>query len=217
MSPGVLRVSLQGHGDGVRSLTTEETQMLHPSSKKSKRTIQRTTALSLLLWSLVKLGSKSLGNISVHLREKVETGKSQPAFTKDKSCLTNMIAFYNKTTTFADNGRVVVVIYVNFTKAFDTVFHFPRSFPTWTVLWSCETRARIARERLSFTACSLSAPSMSRFSLLLGCNREVSDDGSQRTVVGIPHLDTWSQSPGCYKASVCKDYSFTVFHSTKFV
>jgi len=31
---------------------------------------------------------------------------------------------------------------------------------------------------------------MSRFSLLLGCNREVSDDGSQRTVVGIPHLDT---------------------------
>ncbi|KAK4816602.1 hypothetical protein QYF61_018650, partial [Mycteria americana] len=70
--------------------------------------------------------NKSLGNISGHLREKVGTGNSQPAFIKDKSCLTNMIAFYNKMTIIADKGRAVYAIYINFSKVFDTVFHFPR-------------------------------------------------------------------------------------------
>lgn len=41
-----------------------------------------------------------------------------------------MIAFYNKMTIFAEKGRAVDVIYINFSKVFDTVFYFLRSFPT---------------------------------------------------------------------------------------
>ncbi|PKU29911.1 rna-directed dna polymerase from mobile element jockey-like [Limosa lapponica baueri] len=42
---------------------------------------------------------------------------------KGKSCLTNLISSYHKVTPLVDEGKSVDVIYLDFSKAFDTVSH----------------------------------------------------------------------------------------------
>ncbi|KAK4814506.1 hypothetical protein QYF61_021569 [Mycteria americana] len=42
---------------------------------------------------------------------------------KSRSCLTNLISFYDKVTRLADEGKAVDVVYLDFSKAFDTVSH----------------------------------------------------------------------------------------------
>ncbi|PKU30408.1 rna-directed dna polymerase from mobile element jockey- hypothetical protein [Limosa lapponica baueri] len=83
-----------------------------------------------------------LGVISKHMEEKKALRSSQHGFTKEKSCLTNLIAFYDGMTGWIDEGRVVDVVYLDFSKAFDTVSHSiligklrKCGLEEWTVRW----------------------------------------------------------------------------------
>uniref|UniRef100_A0A452GZ21 Reverse transcriptase domain-containing protein n=1 Tax=Gopherus agassizii TaxID=38772 RepID=A0A452GZ21_9SAUR len=47
----------------------------------------------------------------------------QHGFTKGRSCQTNLISFFEKVTDYLDKGNAVDIIYLDFSKAFDTVPH----------------------------------------------------------------------------------------------
>ena len=57
-----------------------------------------------------------LREITRHVRDNRGIRPSQHGFTKDRSCLTNLISFYNPLTRLVDEGKAVDV-------AFDTVSH----------------------------------------------------------------------------------------------
>ncbi|KAK4832237.1 hypothetical protein QYF61_021151 [Mycteria americana] len=48
---------------------------------------------------------------------------SQHGLMKGKSCLTKLISFYDKVTRLVDEGKAVGIVYLDFSKAFDTVSH----------------------------------------------------------------------------------------------
>lgn len=54
-----------------------------------------------------------LESISKHMKDKTVIGSSQHGVTKGKSCLTNLIAFYNEMTGLVDERRAVDVVYLN--------------------------------------------------------------------------------------------------------
>lgn len=57
---------------------------------------------------------------SKHVEDKM-IRSSQHGFSKGKSCIPNLIAFSSGTTAWIDEGRTVVVVYLDFSKPFDTV------------------------------------------------------------------------------------------------
>ena len=61
--------------------------------------------------------------VTQHMRDNQETMLSQQEFIKGRSCLTNLISFYNWVTHLVDEGKAVNVVYLDFSKAFDTVPH----------------------------------------------------------------------------------------------
>ncbi|CAM4590882.1 unnamed protein product [Caretta caretta] len=62
-------------------------------------------------------------SILKHLHERKVIRNSQHGFTKGRSCLTNLIAFYDEITGSVDEGKAVDVLFLDSSKAFDTVSH----------------------------------------------------------------------------------------------
>uniref|UniRef100_A0A8D0F006 Reverse transcriptase domain-containing protein n=1 Tax=Strix occidentalis caurina TaxID=311401 RepID=A0A8D0F006_STROC len=61
--------------------------------------------------------------ITQHMRDNQMIRPSQHGFMKGRSCLTNLVSFYNRVTCLLDEGKAVDVVYLDFSKAFDTISH----------------------------------------------------------------------------------------------
>ena len=63
------------------------------------------------------------GTIMDQLKVNQGVRPSQYGFMNGRSCLTNLISFYDKVTRLVDEGQAVNVVYLDFSKVFDTVLH----------------------------------------------------------------------------------------------
>ncbi|GAB0183500.1 mitochondrial enolase superfamily member 1 [Grus japonensis] len=58
-----------------------------------------------------------------HVQDNHVIRPSQHGFMKGRSYLTNLISFYDKMTCLVDEGKAVDVVYLDISKAFDTISH----------------------------------------------------------------------------------------------
>jgi len=65
----------------------------------------------------------TLSALPGHVKDNQGIRPSQHGFMKGRSCLTNLISFYDQVTHLVDGGKAVDVIYLGSSKAFDTFPH----------------------------------------------------------------------------------------------
>ncbi|NWZ98260.1 PO11 protein, partial [Nesospiza acunhae] len=64
-----------------------------------------------------------LSAITKNLQDGQGIRPSQHGFRRGRSCLTNLVTFYDQVTRLVDAGKAVDVVYLDFSKAFNTVSH----------------------------------------------------------------------------------------------
>ncbi|TRZ08541.1 hypothetical protein HGM15179_018566 [Zosterops borbonicus] len=64
-----------------------------------------------------------LSVITQHLQDGQGIRPSQHGLRRGRSCLTNLVSFYDQVTCLVDAGKAVDVVYLDFSKAFDIVSH----------------------------------------------------------------------------------------------
>ncbi|CAM5111223.1 unnamed protein product [Natator depressus] len=81
-------------------------------------------------------------SILKHLHNRKVIRNSQHGLTKGRSCLTNLITFYDEITGSVDEGKAVDVLFLDFSKAFDMVSHSilvsklkKYGLDEWTIRW----------------------------------------------------------------------------------
>ena len=84
---------------------------------KNYRPISLTSIVCKILESVIK------DEVVKHLDRFKLIKDSQHGFTKGRSCLTNLLEFFEEVTSILDGGKPVDVIYLDFAKAFDKVPH----------------------------------------------------------------------------------------------
>ena len=61
--------------------------------------------------------------LTEHVQDNQGIRPSQHGFVKGRSCLTNLICFYDQLTDLVDEGNAMDVVYLDFSQAFDPVSH----------------------------------------------------------------------------------------------
>ena len=69
------------------------------------------------------MGQIILSAIKSHIMDNQGIRPSQHGFMKGRSCLTNLISFYDKMTQLLDEGKAVDIVYLDFQKTFNTAPH----------------------------------------------------------------------------------------------
>ena len=91
---------------------------LFKKGKKSDVQNYRPVSLTRVVCKIMKSILKDA--ILVHLEKHKLIRNSQHGFTRGKSCLTNLLEFFEAVTSNLDEGKPVDIIYLDFSKAFDT-------------------------------------------------------------------------------------------------
>ncbi|KAK4818148.1 hypothetical protein QYF61_007296 [Mycteria americana] len=112
----VIRPSQHGFMKGRSCLTNLISFYDKVTCKKGKyRPVSLTSVPGKLMEQVI------LSAITWHVEDNQGIKPSQHGFRKGRSCLTNLISFYVQVTCLMDEGKAVDVVYLDFSKAFDTV------------------------------------------------------------------------------------------------